>query len=70
MVDFETYRVKSVRIRDYSRLYYPGINAERYFVSLRIQSKCGKIRIRITPNTDTFCAVLNWCTFNLNFMLV
>ena len=28
-----------------------------YFVSLRIQSKCGKIRARITPNTDTFYAV-------------
>ena len=26
-------------------------------VSLRIQSKCGKIRTRITPNTDTFYAV-------------
>ena len=24
---------------------------------LRIQSKCGKIRTRITPNTDTFYAV-------------
>ena len=29
----------------------------RYFVSLRIQSECGKIRTRITPNTDTFYAV-------------
>ena len=28
-------------------------------VSLRIQSKCGKIRTRITPNTDTFHAVNN-----------
>ena len=25
--------------------------------SFRIQSKCGKIRTRKTPNTDTFCAV-------------
>ena len=33
--------VKSVRIRR----------------SLRIQSECGKIRTRITPNTDTFYAV-------------
>ena len=30
---------------------------DRYRVSLRIQSECGKIRIRITPNTDTFHAV-------------
>ena len=29
-----------------------------YRVSLRIQSKCGKIRTRITPNTDTFHAVI------------
>ena len=27
-------------------------------VSLRIQSKCGKIPTRITPNTDTFHAVI------------
>ena len=30
---------------------------ERYRVSLHIQSKCGKIRTSITPNTDTFYAV-------------
>ena len=34
-------------------------NTERYGVYLRIQSKCGKIRTRITPNTDTFRAVTN-----------
>ena len=28
-----------------------------YFVSLGIQFECGKIRARITPNTDTFYAV-------------
>ena len=33
---------------------------ERYSLSLRIQSKCGKMRTRITPNTDTFHAVY-WC---------
>ena len=27
-------------------------------VSLRIQSECGKMRTRITPNTDTFYAVV------------
>ena len=26
---------------------------ERYRASLRIQSECGKIKTRITPNTDT-----------------
>ena len=35
-----------------------GLNTERNSVSLRIQSECGKIRTRITPDTDTFYAVL------------
>ena len=30
-----------------------GLDTERYFVSLRIQSKYGKMWTRITPNTDT-----------------
>ena len=34
-----------------------GLNTERYGVSLRIQSECGKMRTRIIPNTDTFYAV-------------
>ena len=29
-------------------------------VSLRIQSKCGKMRTRVTLNTDTFYVVLMW----------
>ena len=33
-------------------------NMERYFASLRIQSKRGKIRTWITPNTDTFYSVI------------
>ena len=33
------------------------MNTENYSVSLRIQIECGKIRTRITPNTDTFQAV-------------
>ena len=52
--------VKGVRIRSYSGPYFPafGLNTERYSISLRIQSECGKMRTRITPNTDTFYAVL------------
>ena len=52
--------VKSVRIRSYSCPYFPAfrLNTERYSVSLRIQSECGNMRNRITPNTDTFYAVL------------
>ena len=53
--------LKSVRIRDYYGLDFLafGLNTERYFVSPRIQSKCGKMRSRITPNTDTFYAVFS-----------
>ena len=52
--------VKSIRIRSYSGQQFPAfrLNMERYSISLRIQSECGKMRIRITPNTDTFYAVL------------
>ena len=52
--------VKSVRIDSYSGPYFPafGLNTERYAVSLRIQSECGKIQTRIIPNTDTFYALL------------
>ena len=51
--------VKSVRIRSYFGPYFPafGLYSERYGVSLRIQSDCGKMPTRITPNTDTFYAV-------------
>ena len=52
--------VKSVRIRSYSGPYFPtfGLNMERFRVFLCIQSECEKMRTRITPNTDTFYAVL------------
>ena len=52
--------VKCVRIRSYSGRPFPafGLNTERYGVSLHIQSKCGKMLTRVTPNTDTFYAVL------------
>ena len=48
--------MKSVRIRSYSGPHVPAfeLNTERDGVSLRIQSECGKIRTRITPNTDSF----------------
>ena len=42
--------VKSVHIRSYSGPYFPavGLNTEKYPVSLRIQSDCGKMRTRTT----------------------
>ena len=51
--------VKHVRIRSYSGPHFPafGLNTDRYGVSLRVQSECGKMRTRITPNTDIFHSV-------------
>ena len=56
----EIHCLKSVHIWSYSGPYFPafGLNMERYSASLNIQSKCRKIRTRITPNTDTFYAVI------------
>ena len=50
---------KSVRIWSFSGPYFPafGLNSERYSVYLRIQSECGNVRARKTPNKDTFHAV-------------
>ena len=52
--------VKRVYIRGYSGPHFPafGLNRDRHWVSLHIQSECGKIRTRITPNTDTFHVVI------------
>ena len=36
-----------------------GLNTEKYGVSIRIQSECGKMRTRITLNMDTFHAMIN-----------
>ena len=46
-------------IRSYSGPHFPAfeLNRERLFVSFRSQSECEKMRISITPNTDTFYAV-------------
>ena len=46
--------VRSIRILSYSGPHFPAfeLNTERYFVSLRM------LRTRITPNTDTFHAVI------------
>ena len=57
--------VKSVRIRSYSGPHFLAfeLNTDRYGVSLHIQSECGKMRTRITPNMDTFHAVLSFDMF-------
>ena len=47
--------------------YFPafGLNTERYSVSLRIQSECGKIQTSKTPNTGTFETVCIIVTISL-----
>ena len=56
----ECHCVKRVRILSYSGPYSPAfaLHTERYGVSVRIQSDCGKLRIRISQNTDTFYSVV------------
>ena len=56
----ELHCVKRVLFRSFPSPYFPafGLNTERLSVSLRIQSKCRKMWIRITSNTDSFYAVL------------
>ena len=53
--------VKSVHIRGYSGRHFLAfrLNVERYSISFHIQSKCGKMRTKITPNTDTFYAMIH-----------
>ena len=64
--------VKKCPYSEFSGLYFPapGLNMERYGVSLWcIQSKCGQIRTRKTPNTDTFHPVhLSYYSFYNFFM--
>ena len=59
MPPYHHHWVKSVRIRSFTGPYFPafGLNTERFGVSLCIQSECGKIRTRKTPNTGTFHTV-------------
>ena len=44
--------VKRIRIRIRSISPY----------SVRMRENAGKVRTRITPNTDTFCTVINWAS--------
>ena len=51
--------MKNVCLQSYSGPHFSafGLNTEGYSVSLRIQSECGKMWTRITPNAYTFYAV-------------
>ena len=55
--------MKSVSIWCYSAPHLPAfrLNTDRYGVSLCIHSECGKMWTRITPNADSFYAVLCFC---------
>ena len=68
MLATSSHFVKSIRVRSYSGPHFPafGLKTERYGVSFHIQSKYGKIRTSITPNTDTFYTV--WLTCNVSLI--
>ena len=50
---------RSASVWSFSGPHFPPfvLNTKRYSVSPHIQSKCGKMRTGITPNTDTLYAV-------------
>ena len=52
-------RTEYGEIWSYSGPHFPafGLNTERYSASLLIQSECGKMRTKVTPNRDTYHAV-------------
>ena len=58
--------VKSVHIWSYSGPHFHAFGLMQYSASLRIQSECGKMRTRITSNTETFYAVIKMCSFYRN----
>ena len=64
--------VKSARIHSYSGSYFPvfGLNAERYGVSLRIQSECGKMQSRMSLDMDTFQEVrISFMEFFIHYII-
>ena len=56
---FHRHCVKSVNIRSFFGPHFPifGLNTEKYSLSLRIQSECGKIRTRKNLTMNTFHTV-------------
>ena len=59
-IRYDSHCVQGVRIWSYSGQFFPAfeLNTKRHGVSLRIQSECGKMWTRVTPNTDAFHAVI------------
>ena len=64
----QKHSVKSAGVQSYYGSYFHAfrLNEDRYGVSLRIQFECGKMRTRITLNTDTFHAVRSCHCHNRN----
>ena len=54
---YNVHCVKSAHIQSYPGPYFPAFGLN---LSLRIQSECGKIQTRITPNTDIFLVVVKF----------
>ena len=60
--------VKSVCIRSYSGPHFPRIFPHSELIrrdspySVRMRENAGKVRTRITPNMDTFYAVIGYIT--------
>ena len=60
---FRLVNIKNSNFEDIVSTYFLafGLTTEGYSVSLYIQSKCGKMRTRITPNMDTFDVLKKFC---------
>ena len=66
--------VKSIRIRSFSGPYFSafGLNTGKYGPensALCIQSECGKIRTKKTPNTDTFHVASSKLVYSIVFFI-
>ena len=51
--------VKRVRILSYSGPHFPAFSCIRTLYSVRMRENAGKMRNRITPNTDAFYTVID-----------
>ena len=60
---FRLVNIKNFNFEDIVSTYFLafGLTTEGYSVSLHIESKCGKMRTRITPNMDTFHVLKKFC---------
>ena len=59
-LEMSAHCVKSVRVRIFSGPHFPAfaLNTDIYSVNLCIQSKCGKMQTKQTPNTVKFYSLI------------